>query len=139
MFAAALALAALLPTGPSAAADFPRGQAVERVVVADTPSQSYALYLPSAYTPEKLWPVLFMLDARGNALVPLERFRAAAERFGWILVSSYNSRSDTSHDPNSPAMTTRVWSSRPSALRSMSRLATALSRVRARVGSVPAA
>jgi predicted esterase len=108
MFAAALALAALLPAGAPAATEFPRGQVVQRVVVADTSSQSYALYLPSAYTPEKLWPVLFMLDARGNALVPLERFRAAAERFGWILVSSYNSRSDTSHDPNSPAMTA-MW------------------------------
>lgn len=104
----ALALAALLWAGPAPAADFPRGQIVEKVAVEGTPSQSYALYLPSAYTPEKLWPVLYMLDARGNALVPLERFQAAAERFGWILVSSYNSRSDTLDDPNSPAMTA-MW------------------------------
>ena len=104
----ALALAALLSAGPAPAAGFPRGQIVERVAVADTPSQSYALYLPSAYTPEKLWPVLYMLDARGNALVPLERFQAAAERYGWVLVSSYNSRSDTRDDPNSPAMTA-MW------------------------------
>ena len=100
-------LLAALAAGLVAAAtpeEFPRGRVVERVVVAGTPSQSYALYLPSAYTREKLWPVLYMLDARNAALVPLERFRAAAERFGWILVSSYNSRSDTRDDPNANAM-----------------------------------
>ena len=105
MFATAMVLAVLLAGAPE---DFPRGQVVERVVVNGTPSQSYALYLPSTYSREKLWPVLYMLDARNNALVPIERFRAAAERFGWILVSSYNSRSDTRDDPNSAAMTA-MW------------------------------
>ena len=109
MPAAALILAVLLRAGaPGASADFPRGQVVEKVVAARTPGQSYALYLPSTYTPERLWPVLYMLDARNNALVPIERFRAAAERFGWILVSSYNSRSDTRDDPNSAALTA-MW------------------------------
>jgi len=106
---AALGLAALLQTAPPAAATaFPPGQVVERVVVKDTPAQSYALYLPSGYAPGKLWPVLYMLDARGRALVPLELFRPAAEEFGWILASSYNSASDTKDDPNSPAMTA-MW------------------------------
>jgi predicted esterase len=86
----------------------PRGQVVEKVACQKAPGQSYALYLPSAYSPEKLWPVLYMLDARGRALLAIERFRAAAEEFGWILVSSYNSRSDTKDDPNSPAMTA-MW------------------------------
>jgi predicted esterase len=102
------ALVAALAAAPPE--DFPRGQVVERVAAAGAPSQSYALYLPSAYTRERLWPVLYMLDARNRALVPLERFRAAAERFGWILVSSYDSRSDTRDDPdpNSAAMTA-MW------------------------------
>src|SRR5262245_17864490 len=109
MLAAALAIAALLPTAPSPAKEeFPRGEVVEKVAVANDPSQSYALYLPSGYAPGRLWPVLYMLDARNNALVPIERFRAAAERFGWVLVSSYNSRSDTRDDPNSAAMTA-MW------------------------------
>ncbi len=100
MLAAAL-LGALLAAAPPAT--FPKGEVVERVAVAGAPDQGYALYLPSTYTSDRFWPVLYMLDARGNALVPLERFREAAERFGWILVSSYNSRSDTKDDPNSPA------------------------------------
>ncbi len=109
MLPAILGLAALLQTAPPGTATaFPPGQVVERVVVKDTPAQSYALYLPSGYAPGKLWPVLYMLDARGRALVPLELFRPAAEEFGWILASSYNSASDTKDDPNSPAMTA-MW------------------------------
>ena len=92
MLVAALLGALLAAPSPET---FPKGQVVEKVVVARAPGQSYALYLPSTYTSDRFWPVLYMLDARGNALVPLERFREAAERFGWILVSSYNSRSDT--------------------------------------------
>src|SRR4030095_5880498 len=80
------------------------GQVTERIVCKEAPDQSYALYLPSSYAASRPWPVLYLLDARGNALVPIERFRAAAEEFGWILVSSYNSQSDTNDDPNTPAM-----------------------------------
>lgn len=98
---AALLAAAALSLG---AEDLARGRVTERVSCRDKPGQSYALYLPSAYTPETRWPVLYMLDARGRALVPIERFRAAAEEFGWILVSSYNSRSDTKDDPTLPAL-----------------------------------
>ena len=76
----------------------------EKIVCSHDPSRSYALYLPSAYSPEKPSAILYMLDARGRALLPIERFRAAAEEFGWILASSYNSHSDTSNDPNTPAL-----------------------------------
>jgi predicted esterase len=91
-------LAALLPL-----ADAPRGL-VERVVCADHPDQSYAVYAPSAAGAAKPSPVLYLLDARGRALLPIQRFREAADAFGWILVSSYNSRSDTAGDPNGPAL-----------------------------------
>ncbi len=82
----------------------PRGRVVEKIACREAPSLSYALYLPSAYTPDRRWPVLYLLDARGRALVPLERFREAAEAHGWILVSSHDSRSDTKDDPNRPAI-----------------------------------
>ncbi len=100
-------LAAVLALG-APVADFPRGQVVERITCAKAPGQSYALYLPTGYTPERNWPVLYLLDPRGRALVPLERFQAAAEEFGWILASSYNSASDTKEDFNAPAMTA-MW------------------------------
>ena len=76
----------------------------EKVACSKEPGQAYALYLPPAYTADRPWPILYLLDARGRALVPIERFREAAATYGWILASSYNSRSDTKDDPNTPAL-----------------------------------
>ena len=61
-------------------------------VCATQPDQSYALYLPSTYTPARRWPTIYAFDplARGN--VPLEFMKEAAERYGFILVGSNNSR-----------------------------------------------
>ena len=70
----------------------PTGQIVERIEALNDSSQSYALYLPSNYTPNRKWPVLYAFDpgARGN--VPVERFKEAAEKYGWIVLGSNNSR-----------------------------------------------
>lgn len=72
----------------------PRGEVVDPVICDTDPSKSYALYLPSNYTPERRWPVLFVLDARGRGRHVAERFQAAAERFGWVVASSNDSASD---------------------------------------------
>lgn len=70
-----------------------------RATTAD-PQQTYALYLPADYVAGDRRPVMLLMDPRGQALVPLERFRPVAERLGWVLVSSYNTASDGSRDPN---------------------------------------
>lgn len=70
------------------------GRVTERIVARTDSTQSYALYVPSAYTEGRAWPVLFLMDPRGRALVPLELFREAAERHGWLLLSSYRTLSD---------------------------------------------
>jgi hypothetical protein len=81
--------------------DAPRGL-IERVVCADHPDQSYAVYVPASAPASTPLPVLYLLDARGRALLPIQRFREAADAFGWILVSSYNSRSDTRRAASAP-------------------------------------
>jgi predicted esterase len=55
------------------------------------PDQTYALYLPSHYTPGKKWPVVYAFDpaARGNQ--PVELMKDAAERYGYVVVGSNNS------------------------------------------------
>ena len=74
----------------------PTGQIVERVVTLDNEDQQYALYLPVAYGGSvREWPVLFVLDPRGRAVPGIERFLPAAERLGYVVLSSYQSRSDT--------------------------------------------
>jgi len=69
-----------------------RGRLIERVASRSDPSQSYALYLPSSYTPEKRWPILYCFDPLARGDIPVERFRDAAEKYGWIVVGSHNSR-----------------------------------------------
>jgi len=70
----------------------PRGQIVERIEALNDPSQSYSLYLPSNYTPDRKWPVLYAFDPGARGRVPVERFKEAAEKYGWIVLGSNNSR-----------------------------------------------
>jgi predicted esterase len=68
------------------------GVLVERVPLAAAPNESYALYLPSTYSPSRPTPILYAFDPRARGRVPVERFRAAAELYGWIVVGSNDSR-----------------------------------------------
>jgi len=88
-----MCLVASLAIATSASAqDLPRGQIVDDVKCLDDASQGYALYLPSTYAPDKAWPLLlgFHPGARGRAIV--EKYRAAAEQYGYIVAASNNSR-----------------------------------------------
>ena len=90
-------LAALSPTGWTAQATpqantIPKGQIVERLECVNDSSQSYALYLPANYTPDRKWPILYALDPGARGKTPVEHFREAAEKYGWILAGSNNSR-----------------------------------------------
>ena len=100
----ALALALALSSPVLAADVFPKGEIVPSVPANATPGQSYALYLPSGYTPDRSWPILYVMDARGQGVRAAEAFRAGAEQYGYILVSSNNSASDTLMDVSFQAM-----------------------------------
>jgi predicted esterase len=56
------------------------------------PQESYALYLPSSYSATRPTPILYAFDPRARGRVPVERFQAAAERYGWAVVGSNASR-----------------------------------------------
>jgi predicted esterase len=81
-------------------AELAKGKIIEKVECTGTPGFSYALYLPSSYDPQKMWPVLFCFDARANGMGPAELFREGAEKYGYIIVSSNNSGSDDPSIPN---------------------------------------
>lgn len=90
---------AATPTPPPAAGrpsppaeELPRGRVVETVATLRDPSQTYALYLPSNYTPARRWPILYCFDPLARGLLPVKLFGEAAERFGWVVVGSNNSR-----------------------------------------------
>jgi dienelactone hydrolase len=60
-------------------------------VVAD-PKHSYALYLPSGYSAAKRWPLLLIFDPFARGEVSVKLFHDAAEKYGFILVGSNNTR-----------------------------------------------
>lgn len=73
-------------------AQFPQGEIIEKVTTIANPEQSYALFLPPGYTPQKTWPILYAFDPLGRGSVPVKLFQNAAREFGFILVGSNNSR-----------------------------------------------
>ena len=86
------ALLLLLCASPAGAQALQRGMIVDPVRCEDDAAQSYALYLPSRYTPDRQWSLLlaFHPAARGRAMV--EKYQAAAEEYGYIIAASNNSR-----------------------------------------------
>ena len=98
------ALARLDTTTHRIDATLPTGRVVQRITARADTTQRYALYLPSSFTRERQWPILFLLDPRGRALIPLQRFQPVAERLGYIAISSYNTLSDGPAEPNYKAM-----------------------------------
>ncbi len=68
------------------------GRLLEQVTCAKNPEQTYALYVPSNYTAEKEWPVIFCFDPGAHGLEPVQRLRAAAEKYGYVVAGSRNSR-----------------------------------------------
>ena len=53
---------------------------------------SYALYLPTAYAPAKAWPIIYFFDPGGRGRRPLELYKDVAEKYGFVIVGSNNSR-----------------------------------------------
>jgi tetratricopeptide (TPR) repeat protein len=70
----------------------PCGAILPRIVATTHPEQSYALYLPSRYAPEKRWPIIYAFDPGASGSRPVELMKDAAERYGYILAGSNNSR-----------------------------------------------
>jgi dienelactone hydrolase/Flp pilus assembly protein TadD len=82
--------------GPAAQApakpEFETGKLIARVVTRHDGAQSYALYLPKAYTPDRKWPILYGFSPAAQGSDPVKLFMAAAEQHGWIVVGSNNAQ-----------------------------------------------
>jgi predicted esterase len=99
-----LSVVAGLVTPAGSETPHPRGELVEGIVCTQDPTQTYTLYLPPEYDHERKWPVMLVLDPRGRSVMAAELFRDAAEEYGWVLVSSNDTRSDGPMDPNRRAV-----------------------------------
>ncbi len=59
---------------------------------ATKPEQSYAVYVPSNYTANQRWPIVYVFDPGARGKLPIELMKSAAERYGFLLAGSNNSR-----------------------------------------------
>lgn len=68
------------------------GQLVERLEVRADSSQSYAVYLPKSYSAGVKWPIFYCFDPGARGSLPVRLFKNGAEKYGYIVVGSNNSR-----------------------------------------------
>src|SRR5260370_17753769 len=87
----ALSAASQTPSNTSSK-PFPVGEIIDSVACASDPEQSYALYLPSNYTPAKTWPIIYAFDPLAYGKTPVKLYKDAAEKYGFIVTGSNNSR-----------------------------------------------
>ncbi|HKT48683.1 MAG TPA: hypothetical protein VJV96_00205 [Candidatus Angelobacter sp.] len=94
VLAIALLSAAASTFGQSADLDLTkdRGTVISKVICLTDTTQSYALYLPSNYSPDRRWPIIYAFDPFARGKVPVELYKDAAEKFGYILVGSNNAK-----------------------------------------------
>ena len=83
---------AMAAQGFSQSRDFPRGSIIEKVPCLNNAAQTYALYLPAEYSPDRKWPIIYALDSGARGSLPVRRFKLAADRYGYIVAGSNNSR-----------------------------------------------
>ncbi len=71
---------------------FPVGQIIENVVCKTDTSQRYVMYLPSNYSINKTFPVMYVFDPHGDGKLPVSLYKNIAEKYGYILIGSNNSK-----------------------------------------------
>jgi len=79
-------------TVAACAQELPRGEIVDKVKCAADSSQTYAIYLPRNYSSDRQWKLILAFDPRGRGRAPVEQFKDAAEKYGYIVAGSNNAR-----------------------------------------------
>ncbi|MDP4188163.1 MAG: hypothetical protein Q8905_08960 [Bacteroidota bacterium] len=75
-----------------------KGKVIDSICCRKDASQSYALYLPAHYTPSRRWPVIYAFDSHGHGNVPVKLFQHIAEKLGFVVIGSNNSKNGLSGD-----------------------------------------
>lgn len=82
---------------------FEAGKLIDSVICRTDGSQSYALYIPGKGN-RKALPVIYFFDPHGSGALPLNKYKALAETYGFILVGSNNSKNG-----NDWSATEKIW------------------------------
>ena len=93
-FAIVVVLGCLAAGFDSRAADesLRAGVVLPKVITLKQAEQSYALYLPSNYSGAKQWPIIYTFEPGARGRVPVDLMTDSAEKYGYIVVASNNSR-----------------------------------------------
>lgn len=75
---------------------FEKGKITEKITCLQNSGETYALYLPSNYSAAAPSPILVAFDPGGKALIPINLFKNAAEKYGYIVACPYNSKNGPS-------------------------------------------
>jgi len=107
------AAAAPLPAAtPAYEASLPKGRVVDSMMCKDG-SQSFAFYLPSYYTVDKAFPVIYFFDPHTHGILPLKMYKDLAEKYGFVIVGSNASKNGmewAETNKGAKALMTDVWS-----------------------------
>jgi dienelactone hydrolase len=95
-----------LPLRAIAHPDLPIPGQIGDVICVSDASQSYALYLPSAYVPGRNWPIIYFFDPGGRGRRPLELYKELADKYGFIFAASNNSRN---FSPEQSKSVNAIW------------------------------
>jgi predicted esterase len=69
-----------------------KGKIIPKVTCLKYHTISYALYLPKNYTAARKFPVIIAFDPKGSGMLPLEKYKDLADKYGYILMGSNDSK-----------------------------------------------
>ncbi len=70
---------------------FALGTVINSVTVKTSSAESFALFLPEDYSEDTARPMLIFFDPHGNGNLPLRKYAALAQKYGYMMMGSNNS------------------------------------------------
>lgn len=71
---------------------FKTGIVINKVKCLSDTTHTYSLYLPEHYNKNQQWPVIYFFDSHAAGNLPVEKYKALAEKYGYIIAGSNNSK-----------------------------------------------
>ncbi len=85
-------------SSPSYDNSFAKGKIIDSVICQNQNTQSYALYLPSYYSPDKKFPCIYFFDSHARGPLPVKLYKDLAEKYGFVLIGSNVSKNGIEWD-----------------------------------------
>jgi hypothetical protein len=83
---------------PDSPVEIPVGEVVRTLSCLSDPSNTYSVYIPKSKLAGKKYPVVFFFDAHARGSLPVEKYKALADRYGFIISCSNNSKNGLDMD-----------------------------------------